>query len=264
MRRVLLRVLACLSAQLARAGRLLGYAFAGVLRHAELQARLQAAWDEYGDRHARSGWAGLTSLSEWEKEFYLAHLRPGQSLLLVGCGTGRDLIGLIEHGLRADGLDIAKRAVDSCRVRLRERGLSARLFDCAVEDARLEGSYSAAVFTWLAYGYVAESRRRVRTLVALRAALRPEGRVLLTYQPRRPGTSRIPSALARMAGALTGSDWRAELGDYVELSGPPAAPALHFEHRFSPAEAAAEAEAAGFRVLAHEQAAEGRVVLVRD
>lgn len=40
--------------------------------------------------------------------------------------------------------------------------------------------------------------------------------------------------------------------------------ALHFGHRFSPEEVVAEVQAAGLRVLWHEQSPQGRIVLVKD
>jgi len=39
---------------------------------------------------------------------------------------------------------------------------------------------------------------------------------------------------------------------------------LYFEHAFAPEEVVSEAQAAGLRVLWHEQAQEGRIVLVRS
>lgn len=258
MRRALIRLLAWKSRQLSRAASLFAYAVAGAMRMQELRRTIEAEWDGYG----RDGWASYAELGQWEREFYLAALEPGEKVLLVGCGTGRDLLGLTDAGLRVDGLDIAKRALAACRERVRARGIEARLYDCAVEEAALEGGYDAAVFTWFGYGYVPESERRVATLRALRAALVPGGRVLITYQRLNAGVSRVPVALARLVSRLTGSDWRPEPGDYVEVSrGTGADPALHFEHRFTPDEIVGEAARAGFGVLRHEHHEEGRLVL---
>lgn len=261
MRGRLLRLLAWLSRQFARAASLLGYGVAGLMRSDQLRRTIQAEWDDYG----RSGWASYPNLGAWESEFYLKHIAPGERVLLVGCGTGRDLLGLWQAGLHVDGLDIAKRAIATCRERVQQAGVAARLYDCAVEAAVFDARYDAALFTWFGYGYIPESRARVRTLQALHAALRSGGRVLLTYQLAASGTSRLPVGLGRLLGWLSRSGWRLEPGDYVEVTrGAGGDPALHFEHRFTPHEVVAEAHAAGFRMLAHEQAAEGRAVLVRD
>lgn len=260
MRHALAFLLAWLSRQLGRASSLLAYGMVGVLRKHELREKIEAEWNAFG----RSGWSSYPNLGEWEKEFYLRQLQPGERVLLVGCGSGRDLIGLIEQGIRCDGLDIARRAVAACRERLRERGLEARLFECEIEQAAFDTAYDAAVFTWFAYGYIPESGARVRSLAALRAALRPGGRVLLTYQVRPRGISRVPIAFARLLAVLTRSDWRPEHGDYLEVGGQANAPGVHFEHRFDAAEVVAEAQAAGFRVQWHDQPDEGRVVLVRS
>ncbi len=179
-------------------------------------------------------------LYEWERDFYLKHLKAGCRVLLVGCGSGRDLAGLIRKGFAADGLEIAPRAVALCRDMLARNGMKPRLYDVPIDDARLEGEYDAAVFTWQGYGLIPESADRVRALQSLRAALRKGGRVLLTYLAS-PTSSNI-----------------------VELSISGGRLALYIEHRFTPEEIVAEATAAGLRVASHEQADLGRVVVIRD
>lgn len=260
MRGLLVRLLDFGSRQLRRGSSLLAMGVLGAMRRAELRQAIGSGWERYG----QDGGAVQPILAEWEADFYGTHLEPASRILLVGCGPGRDLIALSERGHCVDGLDIAREALAACRVELQRRGLKARLYDCAVEEAGFESRYDAVVFTWFAYGYIPGAAARIQTLQVLRGILRPQGRILITYQPRAAGVSRIPSLFGRLVGRLTGSDWTPEHGDSVELLHGRAEPSLYFEHCFVPGEVVAEAQAAGLRVQWHEQAQEGRMVLVRD
>ena len=256
----LTRALVATAAGSARLGRIFGYLAAGTLRHADLRANAEREWNEY----ARDRWSAETGLLAWEKDFYLKQLSPGSRVLLVGCGGGRDLIGLIGAGYRADGLDIALAALARCRENLVQRGLAAALFEGTLEETARQRAerFDAVVFSWLSYGYVLESRRREATLRAAAALLKPGGRILLTYVPRSSEPSRWPSRAARAMALLSRSDWRPEHGDVLEISRPGGAICYHVEHRFAPEEVLSEAEASGLAVAFHEVGEAGRVVLV--
>jgi SAM-dependent methyltransferase len=249
-----------LAGWLQRAARLLTYAAAGVMRRDELGRAIRSEWDEF----ARNPWVSQPALNEWEREFFFRFLGMSERVLLVGCGAGRDLIPLIEAGHAVTGLDLSADAIAICRRNLERRGLSAPLYVGSIEDTFPEGDFDAVVFTWFCYSYIPERRARVAVLGALPRLLRNGGRVLLTYAQRQPGTSRIPNRIASLFARLSGSDWHPEHGDYVEAWRGFGEPSVHFEHRFLPDEIAAEAQAAGLRVLHHETADEdGRLVLGR-
>ena len=260
MRSALLRLLAFASIQSSRAASLLAHAVGGATTLAELRRAIGRGWN----KHGQSVSAAEPSLFDWEAEFYRAHIPPASRVLLVGCGAGRDLIALAGFGHRVDGLDIAREALAACQIALEQRGIAARLYESAVEEARIEAQYDAVVFTWLGYAYIPGREARIGTLRTLRGILRPQGRILLTYQTRPAGVSRVPGGFARLVARLTGSAWSPEHGDSFEVLRGPGPLALHYEHRFNPAEVVAEAQAAGVRVLWHEQATEGRIVLARD
>jgi len=255
---LLTRALVATAAGAARFARFSGYLAAGTLRHADLRRAAESEWNDY----ASDPWSADSGLLAWEKAFYLEQLPRGSRVLLVGCGSGRDLIGLIDAGYRADGLDIAPLALARCRANLARRGLAALLLEGALEEAaRGDERYDAVVFTWLAYGYVLESGRRVGTLREAASLLKPSGRILLTYIPRARDPSRWPIRAAQAVARLTRSDWRPEHGDVVEISRPGGAIGFHVEHRFAPDEVRAEAAAAGLEVALHEVADAGRLVL---
>lgn len=236
---------------------LLTAAAAGALRRRELQAAIAETWHdvarlEDGDR---LGWHAF------ESEFYGAHLRPGDRVLLVGCGAGRDLVPLIERGHEAVGLDLSADAVDLARQRLARRGLSAELHVGAVEDALLPADFDAAAFSWLCYGYLPGSDARVRALRRLRECLRPGGRVLLTYPLREEPSSRWPARMTRFTTRLLRSDWCPEHGDLFLISRRGRRLALHYEHHFVPEEFLAEARRAGLTPSFHDVRGVGLAVL---
>lgn len=257
---VVSRVLVRAAAGAARIGRFFSYMAAGTLSHADLRKAAVIEWNAY----ARDPWSADTGLLAWEKDFYLKQLPQGGRVLLVGCGSGRDLIGLIVAGYRADGLDIAPEALAGCRENLARRGLAALLFEGTLEEAatRSDERYDVVVFTWLAYGYVLESGRRERTLRAAASLLKPRGRILLTYNPRDREPSRWPIRAAGAMAFLSRSDWRPEHGDVVEISKPAGAICFHVEHRFAPEQVVTEAKASGLEVAFHDATEAGRVVLV--
>jgi SAM-dependent methyltransferase len=236
-----------------RLGAFLSAGLVGAMRREQRDRAIRAYWDE----HAQAS----ETLYEWESDFYLKHLAPGGHVLLFGCGAGRDLLGLARAGFRVDGLDIAPGAVAACRKRLEKLGIAARLYAAPVEDVRFETVYDAAVFTWQGYGLIPERAARIRSLQALRSALCPGGRILLTYLPA-AGPSR-GAQLAMLVSRLTASGWSPAPNDTIDLSSRSGELALYMEHRFTAAEVVAEAQAAALRVAWHEQGDFGSLVLER-
>jgi SAM-dependent methyltransferase len=245
---------------LIRAARLAAYAGLGALRRSQLVDLIRHEWDEYG----RSGWDWFAVLWDWEKDFYLKNLRAGDRVLLVGCGTGRDLVPLLEAGYAVDGLDLSPASIEICRGHLAHRGLSAPLLVGSVDEAPLSGPYDVVLFSWYAYGYLVGRSARVGALRRLAAHLAPGGRILFSYVLHEPKTSRVPTALARAVGALTGSDWRAEHGEMLTVGGGRRRPVIHFERRFEPHEVADEVAEAGLRLASHDHEDNGCVVLERS
>lgn len=230
---------------------------AGLLTRADLEAAIARLWDDLGgqDSGDAPGWL------EWESAFYRPQLEPGARVLLVGCGSGRDLVPLLQAGHAAEGVDLAPRAIEACRRRLARMGLEAPLHVGSIENARFASRFDVAIFSWLCYGYIPESRARVKALANLRAHLAEAGRVLISYVRREPPPSRLPARLARLAARLARSGWTPEYGDLLLVTRERAGVAVHLEHHFAPEEIEAEARAAGFAVAEHVVAGHGKLVL---
>src|SRR5881296_2361980 len=80
---------------------------AGTLRLQDLRGAIVNAWEEFGrsEELIRSG------LMPWERALYDRFLKVKDRILVVGCGTGRDLIALLKLGYRVEGLDVGPRAI---------------------------------------------------------------------------------------------------------------------------------------------------------
>jgi SAM-dependent methyltransferase len=233
------------------------WAAAGTLTLEDLRRAAVRRWREYAATQPDAD----DALMDWEEQFYGRFLRPGERVLLAGCGSGRDLIALVERGFTVEGLDPVAECIEQARTRLAKRGMAAPLHVAWLEDAAPPpGPFGAVVLSWFCYGYIPGAAARVRTLRALAERLTPDGRILVSYltagKPPRPVLIR----LARLVARLSGSDWRPEDGDSIVLTDRRPDGAC-FEHFFRPGEVEAEGRAAGLRLLHDEPSPYGRAVL---
>lgn len=242
-----------------RAATAVFYAAAGALRLEELRRAIQREWQEAGDSEPDTYIA--SGLMRWEEEFYSRCLKPDDRVLVVGCGTGRDLLALLERGYRAEGLDVVPQCTATARRILQERGHVAPVYTGAIEAIPLPGSFDAFIFSWFCYGYIPQADTRIGALRKVKAHSNPGGRILISYIPAGRPPRALPIRLTQLVTRLTGSDWHPEPGDVI---GPAAGDRqrLHYEHRFREGEFENEACAAGLTVVFHERRDEGTAVLM--
>jgi SAM-dependent methyltransferase len=98
----------------------------------------------------------------------------------LGCGPGRHLLFLAAEGFEASGSDFSPAAVETCRRRLREAGLSApvALADMTALPAE-DGSLDAVVAWDVVYHGTLDTVRR--TVEGVRRKLSPGGYFLVTF-----------------------------------------------------------------------------------
>ena len=235
-----------------RCSRVMSFLAAGVLDQATLRRSIEGDWANFfaEEHEVRVG------LWPWEREFYGRFLEPGSSVLVVGAGSGRDVLALLEAGHRVEGVELSRRSADRARRILADSGLHATIHTAAIEDWTSSVRYDAIVFSWYTYSLIPIAKRRVEILAKLRERLLPGGRILISYLPHREEPSRgIPIVAWLMR--LTRSDWRLEPGDvliYVPRH-------IRFQHTFRPEEIESEVLAAGLRVVWHETTPEALLVL---
>jgi SAM-dependent methyltransferase len=243
--------------RIARAGELASrgvmHVGAGLLGPAELRDVAMERWQDFGatDRFVDQG------LMPFEAVLYPRFLRKEDAVLLVGCGTGRDLVALLRAGYRVDGLEPAARAAAAARAALLARGLDATVTIGRLEDAPLAGPWDAIVLSWYCYSYVFPREARIAALARLRRHLRPGGRILVSYITADRPPRRAPLAITTAVARLSRSGWRLEPGDVLRSEGG----FLHREHHFRPGEFAAEVREAGLAPVFLEDDDEGHAVL---
>lgn len=102
----------------------------------------------------------------------------------LGCGPGRHLLLLAAEGFEASGSDFSPAAVETCRRRLKEAGLSAEVTLADMTDVPAEDASLDAVIAWdVVYHGTLETIRR--TVEGVRRKLRPGGYFLLTFNSTR-------------------------------------------------------------------------------
>ena len=220
------------------------YFAASTLKLEDIKQGIRHSWQGFNSRDTDIA-AGLMT---WEEDLVQRFVAPGAAVLIVGCGSGRDLLALAERGYQVTGVDPASIALRIAERALRQRQLSAHLIEGFVEDVRLSGQFDVVFFSYHSYSYIPESARRVRALRAAAAHLTAGGHILISYEAMtRPPPVMI--RLARIVGMLCGSDWRLEPGDRVFPKHFREQRYYSYAHAFQPEELEKESAAAGLRVV---------------
>jgi SAM-dependent methyltransferase len=227
-----------------RIARLWGYVAASSRSLEDLKRGMRRRWQGFFDGDADI----LSGLMPWEVALFDRFIASGGDVLLVGSGSGRDLIALAERGCRVTGVEPAGDALRTARRVLADRRLKATLIEGFFEDTAVAGTFDAVMFSFHAYAYVPESRRRVDVLKKAAALLKTGGHVVVTHPAHMKRPHGIYIRLGRMAGAIAGTDWRVEPGDLIAV-GVEHPSAINFVHAFADGDVEREAAAAGLQVV---------------
>jgi SAM-dependent methyltransferase len=228
-----------------RAARVFNHLAAGTLRIPELRAGVARTWEAVSASDA----AVAAGLMPWEEEIVQRFLAPGDRVLLVGSGPGRDLVALAGKGFGVTAVEPARRANETAARHLAARGLAADIIEGFFEDVALPGRFDAVIFSYCCYSFIPGSRRRIAVLRKAASHLADGGRIVISYLTERSGHP-ILMQLARAAAVITRSDWRPERGDILHPVDT-TAPLYHYEHAFQREEIEAEAREAGLAVGQH-------------
>jgi SAM-dependent methyltransferase len=183
-------------------------------------------------------------LDPWEEDLVGPFVKAGESVLVIGSGSGREIIPLGQRGCHVTCVEPASQPFDmACRV-VRERHIPATMVEGFFEDVSLSGRFAVVMFSWNCYGLIPDSRRRVDALRKAASLLSSGGHILLSYGTV-PRPHPLSTWLAQVVGTIFGSDWRIESGDILRRQGS----FYGYCHVFTPAEIASEVAAAGLRVV---------------
>jgi SAM-dependent methyltransferase len=232
------------------------YLAAGTRPIAAMQEDTRRAWQKFYDDHPSPD----ARLLPWEAAVVDQFVQPGADVLLIGCGSGRDLLPLIERGCRVTGIDPSNTALEIAGRLLADRGHSATLLTGFFEDSPIANSFDVVIFSYYSYAAIPMARRRIAALQKARALLEPGGHVVVSHAAGGARPRPLLVRLARWAGALTRSDWRLEPGDLV-WSEPVDRLSISYSHLFENGELEREARAANLTVAVR-RVADGAVVAV--
>jgi SAM-dependent methyltransferase len=246
MRHLLLRLLDVSGRTFDRLSRTCIYASAALTPVADLRSAVARSWRGFYVDDARIA----SGLMPWEQGFADTWVNDGDRLLVVGCGSGRDVLPFVTRGCQVVGIDPAAPAVAAAARALAARGLHADLRVGFFEDVTLAGPFDAVWLSWFMYGYVPDRRRRVALLRQASSLLAPGGRIVMSVED--PTEARVHRLwrIGRILGRLTGADWEIASGD--DLARIPGTTGLNYRHLFAPGEVEAEVADAGLRIVARQ------------
>ncbi len=225
---------------LIRLDRLILHVDVGTRSLADVKRSLQAYWSTFNDRPEQWG----TGLLDWEGRLLDRSVRSGDRLLLIGCGSGRELGAFIDRGCTVVGVEPSIETLAIARREMAAAGARVELLHGFAEDLVLPGEFDVCWFSYFSYSYIPDRRRRVALLARLAGNLRPRGRIVVTcHCQTQPSRSRAV-ALGRLAGRVWRTDWQMADGDEL-VRAQPAFRVFHYQHVFTPEELATESAAAG-------------------
>lgn len=180
-------------------------------------------------------------LLPWERAMAAHAVRPGDRILVVGSGTGRELLALAEAGHDVMGVEPSEPATRIAIAMLQQRGRSVPVQQGFFEDLPLAERFHVVLFSHRCYGLIQGSAARVAALRKAAHALEPGGRIVVSYAA---ATSReLAPHVPRLIAALMRSGVSWEQGDRVyRVAKRPARFAV--EHAFAPGALEREAAAA--------------------
>jgi SAM-dependent methyltransferase len=176
-----------------------------------------------------------SGLTDTERDLLARYLVPGERLLDVGCGTGREALGFARAGLVVTALDACREAVARAPRHERVTFATGGLSDLEGEP----GSFDAAFLSSDVYGAIPGRENRVAALARLARLVRPGGPILVPAARATGRRSRL-RALLEAVGWLVPGDrfargpdgellYRHVFADESELSAEAAAAGLSFE-----------------------------------
>jgi SAM-dependent methyltransferase len=215
---------------------------AGLLQRADLQAASEARWRQFGKSIDEID----SGLDAFEQGLYSQLLGTSDRVLVIGAGTGREVLALRRLGYDVTGLEQVPQLVEIARQHMAQRLVDAPFEVGTIESTRLTGPFDAVIFSRGVYSFLRGSRARIAALCRIGTMLSSRGRILISYYENARGSSWGPR-LARLGARLGRSDWRAERGDVFSRDHH-AAHVLRYEHLFQAHDVAGECGAAGFVV----------------
>jgi len=235
------------------------------LQYVTRQLRLQPRPDQTDQRNARAysvplwrdAYAASAGGGLYESELILAdrYFRPGQVLLDVGCGGGREAFGFVQRGLKVIAIDVCSELIDAAKARAEKLGVEDRPAFFIGSLTALDfppASFDVVYLSSDIYAGTPGSRNRVKVLEQCARIMRPGGLVIFPVNLSPPDSVRVrllveaPRNLVRWLFP----ELVPEPGDRWALSGTAPNPPVLFRHLFfNEEEVVSETKRAGLRFV---------------
>lgn len=234
-----------------RLARVLSAVAAGTFSATELQESRVRHWAAFSTEHV----SRKQGLFLWEEKFYSKALKPRSKLLVVGAGSGRDVLCFLRADHDIVALDESAPALEELSRRLAQAERTAVIHAGSIVDFQSPDRFDAVIFSWLAYILIPTRADRIRALQQAARVLAAQGGVILiSYKPGSGSRAlgRLSRAVARLVGGEPPEDF-----EEFRFSGPPGAARLYHSRFFAPAEIEEEAAQAGLHVIFHDHGVPG-------
>lgn len=130
---------------------------------------------------------------------------PGNRILDVGCGAGREAIALARVGARVTAIDLVPAMIERARAEAAAAGIAVTFEVKSVTDLdEPPGSFDQVRFSANVYAYIPSRALRVDVLRRVHAALREDGTLVFSTYNRRASPRGIRSSLRDLVRALLG------------------------------------------------------------
>lgn len=136
-------------------------------------AAVTKVYDDGWSDYART-WNQRDDLQSEEWRRFTEAVKPGGSVLDVGCNSGRDTRQLLDLGYRVTGLDVSEQALRLCREQCPEaRTIKMSLLDLADLKEQFDGIWFSYVLVHIPFKLLPEA------LATLDRALHPDGSMMI-------------------------------------------------------------------------------------
>jgi ubiquinone/menaquinone biosynthesis C-methylase UbiE len=170
--------------------------------------RVEKTWDEFWAEFWRIRLVSGDESVTWKNQQVVAFctellkLKPGMTMLDLGCGAGFQAHMFAEQGIKVHGIDISPPLIDYANTEAKKRKLPATFAVGDMRDFKVKEQYDRVVVLGMSFGFGSDEDNEL-TLANIFNAVKPGGKVLLTGQHPYSATSQTgPEWVETMEGFL--------------------------------------------------------------
>ena len=155
------------------------------MRRSDIEASVRL---KYGDPDEVAAFSTIAAegLAPFEEALVQQAFVPGQRILDIGCGGGREASAMVQHGLRVVAMDLVPAMVQAARSYGRKKGLlSSYVVGNAVSLPFCDACFDGVAMLGAIIAHVPGRDGRVQAIRAVWRTLRPGGKLAMTTHNRR-------------------------------------------------------------------------------